>query len=135
MALSSNFNFAPTASRRWNQIGFYTVAVLFNLCLTIQVLTVGLAYFYSPQWWNVHVWLVRGYSGLSLSFIGVGVPNSISASSAEFDNKYANIAGVTISHDSSEVTLTFRCTSSLVWIRVIFCIHNLSSSCLAHFIY
>ena len=66
MALSSNFNFAPTASRRWNQIGFYTVAVLFNLCLTIQVLTVGLAYFYNPQWWNAHVWLVRGYSGLSL---------------------------------------------------------------------
>ncbi|OWY69887.1 hypothetical protein B7486_18130 [cyanobacterium TDX16] len=66
MALSSNFNFAPTASRRWSQIGFYTIAVLFNLCLTIQVLTVGLAYFYSPQWWNAHVWLVRGYSGLSL---------------------------------------------------------------------
>jgi hypothetical protein len=66
MALSSNFNFAPTASRRWTQMGFYIVAVLFNLCLTIQVLTVGLAYFYNPQWWNVHVWLVRGYSGLSL---------------------------------------------------------------------
>jgi Family of unknown function (DUF6220) len=66
MALSSNFNSTPLASWRWNQIGFYTVAVLFNLCLTAQVLTVGLAYFYNPQWWNVHVWLVRGYGGLSL---------------------------------------------------------------------
>ena len=47
-------------------IGFYSLAVLFNLCLTAQVLTVGLAYFYAPIWWNTHVWLVRGYSGLSL---------------------------------------------------------------------
>lgn len=51
---------------RWIQIGFLAIAVLFNLCLTAQVLTVGLAYFYNPQWWNIHVWLVRGYSGLSL---------------------------------------------------------------------
>ena len=47
-------------------IGFYIVAVLFNLCLTAQLLTVGLAYFYNPDWWHTHVWLVRGYSGLSL---------------------------------------------------------------------
>lgn len=50
----------------WNQIGFFTIVILFNLCLNAQVLSVGLAYFYSPQWWNVHVWLVRGYGGLSL---------------------------------------------------------------------
>ncbi|MCL1474443.1 DUF6220 domain-containing protein [Argonema antarcticum] len=25
-----------------------------------------MAYFYHPEWWNVHVWLVRGYCGLSL---------------------------------------------------------------------
>lgn len=47
-------------------IGFYIVVVVFNLCLVAQVLTVGLAYFYNPQWWNMHVWLVRGYSGISL---------------------------------------------------------------------
>jgi hypothetical protein len=47
-------------------IGFYALAVLFNLCLVAQVLTVGLAYFDNPAWWNTHVWLVRGYSGLSL---------------------------------------------------------------------
>ncbi|MDX2216018.1 MAG: DUF6220 domain-containing protein [Oculatellaceae cyanobacterium bins.114] len=47
-------------------IGFYALAVLFNLCLVVQVLTVGLAYFDNPAWWNTHVWLVRGYSGLSL---------------------------------------------------------------------
>jgi hypothetical protein len=46
--------------------GFYAIAVLFNLCLVAQVLTVGLAYFDNPDWWNTHVWLVRGYSGLSL---------------------------------------------------------------------
>lgn len=54
------------ASQRQNQIFFYIFAVLFNLCLIAQVLTVGLAYFYNSEWWNVHVWLVRGYSGLSL---------------------------------------------------------------------
>lgn len=47
-------------------LGFYSLAILFNLCLTAQVLTVGLAYFYEPAWWQIHVWLVRGYSGLSL---------------------------------------------------------------------
>lgn len=47
-------------------IGFYTIAILFNLCLTAQVLTVGLAYFHTSTWWQTHVWLVRGYSGLSL---------------------------------------------------------------------
>lgn len=46
-------------------IGFYIIAVFFNLCLTTQLLTVGLAYFYNPDWWRIHVWLVRGYSGLS----------------------------------------------------------------------
>lgn len=47
-------------------IGFYIITVLFNLCLTAQLLTVGLAHFYNPIWWNTHVWFVRGYSGLSL---------------------------------------------------------------------
>lgn len=50
----------------WTAIGFYILVVFFNLCLNAQMLTVGLAYFYHPEWWNVHVWLVRGYSGLSL---------------------------------------------------------------------
>lgn len=54
-----------TQDVRWTQIGFYTVSVLFNLFLIAQVLTVGLAYFYNPEWWNIHVWLVRGYSGLA----------------------------------------------------------------------
>lgn len=61
--------------KRWIQIGFLVIAfmqalcaiaVLFNLCLTAQVLTVGLAYFYNPQWWNIDVWLVRGYGGLAV---------------------------------------------------------------------
>ncbi|MBD2018807.1 cation transporter [Leptolyngbya sp. FACHB-36] len=51
-------------------IGFYIVAVIFNLCLMAQVLTVGLAYFYNPEWWNIHVWLVRGYGSLSLILLG-----------------------------------------------------------------
>lgn len=66
MATNSRLDSASTASQHWTQIGFYAVAVCFNVCLTTQVLTVGLAYFYDSQWWNAHVWLVRGYSGLSL---------------------------------------------------------------------
>lgn len=60
---------APTSSR-WMQIGFYTTSIVFNLCLIAQVLTVGVAYFNDPAWWNIHVWLVRGYGGLSLILLG-----------------------------------------------------------------
>lgn len=49
----------------WVNLGFYGASILFNLCLMAQVLTVGIAYFADPAWWNVHVWLVRGYSGLA----------------------------------------------------------------------
>ena len=51
---------------RWIALGFLTIAVFFNLCLVAQVLTVGLAIFDSSQWWNIHVWLVRGYGGLAV---------------------------------------------------------------------
>jgi Family of unknown function (DUF6220) len=51
---------------RPNILGFYAVSTLFNLCLAAQLLTVGLAYFSDPAWWVLHVWLVRGYGGLSL---------------------------------------------------------------------
>jgi Family of unknown function (DUF6220) len=51
---------------RWIQISFLIAAVFFNLCLATQVFSVGLAYFYNSDWWNLHIWLVRGYSGLSL---------------------------------------------------------------------
>ncbi len=54
----------------WIQIGLFATSVIFNLCLIAQLLTVGIAYFYDPAWWNVHVWLVRGYSGLSLIILG-----------------------------------------------------------------
>lgn len=57
-------------SVHWTLSSFYAVAIVFNLCLTTQVLTVGLAYFYNPNWWNIHVWLVHGYSGLSLILLG-----------------------------------------------------------------
>ncbi|MEH2250552.1 DUF6220 domain-containing protein [Nostoc sp.] len=53
-------------SGRWIQISFFIAAVFFNLCLATQVFSVGLAYFYNSDWWNLHIWLVRGYSGLSL---------------------------------------------------------------------
>lgn len=51
-------------SGRWIQRGFLAISVLFNLCLVAQLLTVGLAVFYDPTWWHIHVWLVRGYGGL-----------------------------------------------------------------------
>ncbi|WP_016873077.1 DUF6220 domain-containing protein [Chlorogloeopsis fritschii PCC 9212] len=54
------------AAKSWVKIGFYATSILFNVCLIAQVLTVGVAYFTDPTWWNVHVWLVRGYSGLLL---------------------------------------------------------------------
>lgn len=57
-------------SVRWTQIGFYAITVCFNLCLIAQVLTVGMAYFYHPKWWAIHIGLVRGYSGLSLILLG-----------------------------------------------------------------
>lgn len=58
------------ASPQWMQSGFYATSIVFNLCLIAQVLTVGIAYFDDPVWWTVHVWLVRGYSGLSLVLLG-----------------------------------------------------------------
>ncbi len=54
----------------WVQIGFYATSIIFNLCLVAQLVTVGIAYFYAPAWWDIHVWLVRGYSGLSLILLG-----------------------------------------------------------------
>jgi hypothetical protein len=55
---------------RWTQIGFYATSIIFNICLIAQLLTVGVAYFTNPSWWNIHVWLVRGYGGLSLVLLG-----------------------------------------------------------------
>lgn len=55
---------------RWMSIGFYAAAIVFNICLIAQLLTVGVAYFNNPAWWSIHVWLVRGYSGLSLILLG-----------------------------------------------------------------
>jgi Family of unknown function (DUF6220) len=78
--MTTNSNLADLqVSDRWGQIGFYTVSVLFNLCLIAQVLTVGMAYFYSPSWWSAHVWLVRSYSGLSLILLGWAVWTPFSA--------------------------------------------------------
>ncbi len=57
-------------SPNWMQISFYATSIVFNLCLIAQLLTVGVAYFENPAWWDVHVWLVRGYSGLSLILLG-----------------------------------------------------------------
>ena len=65
MIINWKFN-RNKSSGQWIQIGFYAIAIIFNLCLIVQLLTVGMAYFENPSWWNVHVWLVRGYSGLSL---------------------------------------------------------------------
>lgn len=53
-------------SGRWIQISFFIAVVFFNLCLAIQVFSVGMAYFYNSDSWNLHIWLVRGYSGFSL---------------------------------------------------------------------
>jgi hypothetical protein len=44
------------ALTRWTQIGFYATSVIFNICLIAQLLTVGIAYFNNPSWWNIHIW-------------------------------------------------------------------------------
>lgn len=64
MITNSEIDSNPTPAR-WMQIGFYAVAIAFNLCLIAQLLTVGVAYFNDSGWWNIHVWLVRSYGGLS----------------------------------------------------------------------
>jgi cation transport ATPase len=65
----------------WTLMSFFILVVIFNLCLNAQVLTVGLAYFYNPEWWQAHVWLVRGYSGLSLILLAwvyrISVPRRV----------------------------------------------------------
>ncbi|HEY9849810.1 MAG TPA: DUF6220 domain-containing protein [Leptolyngbyaceae cyanobacterium] len=65
MIASPSFDAVQTSPQQ-SQMLFYILTVLFNLCAIAQILTVGLAYFYNPEWWNVHVWLVRGYGGLSI---------------------------------------------------------------------
>ncbi|MBW4686732.1 MAG: hypothetical protein KME40_16910 [Komarekiella atlantica HA4396-MV6] len=67
MTINSEIDHAPTRSM---QISFYATSVVFNLCLVAQLLTVGVAYFVNPAWWDIHVLLVRGYSGLSLLLVG-----------------------------------------------------------------
>lgn len=69
----------------WVKLVFYATSILFNLCLVAQVLTVGVAYFTNPAWWNIHVWLVRGYSGLSLVLL-------IGSLIAPFSNKTRSLA-------------------------------------------
>lgn len=69
MTINSEIDRAQ-ASIRWMQLGFYATSVVFNVCLIAQLLTVGFAYFNNPAWWDIHVWLVRGYSGLSLILLG-----------------------------------------------------------------
>ncbi|MDV3347199.1 DUF6220 domain-containing protein [Leptothoe sp. LEGE 181152] len=58
-----------TPNPRFSVVGFYVVTVVFNLLLGVQLLTAGVAYFENPSWWQAHVWLVRGYSGLSLVLV------------------------------------------------------------------
>ena len=54
---------ATDDGKRWIQVSFLAITVLFNLCLVAQLLTVGLAVFSDASWWQVHVWLIRGYGG------------------------------------------------------------------------
>ncbi|OUL29487.1 DUF6220 domain-containing protein [Nostoc sp. 106C] len=65
MLVNQEINRDITA-KNWIKRSFYATAILFNVCLIAQVLTVGIAYFSDPAWWKIHVWLVRGYSGVSL---------------------------------------------------------------------
>jgi hypothetical protein len=59
--------------KRWISVMFYVIAITFNLCLVAQLLTVGIAYFDNPAWWNIHIGLVRGYGGLSIVLWGISL--------------------------------------------------------------
>ncbi|MEM1241249.1 MAG: DUF6220 domain-containing protein [Cyanobacteria bacterium P01_H01_bin.26] len=63
---SEQFSIETDGGKRWVQVGFLAIAILFNLCLVTQLLTVGLAIFSDASWWQVHVWLVRGYGGVAV---------------------------------------------------------------------
>ena len=73
------------SDKNWTIVSFYTISIIFNVCLIAQVLTVGVAYFTDPAWWNIHVWLVRGYSGLSLILL-------IGSLAAPFSNRIRALA-------------------------------------------
>ncbi|MEM9152804.1 MAG: DUF6220 domain-containing protein [Cyanobacteria bacterium P01_F01_bin.3] len=68
---SEQLSIEAEASKRWLQVSFLAIGILFNLCLVAQLLTVGLAIFSDTSWWRIHIWLVRGYGGLAvLLFVG-----------------------------------------------------------------
>ena len=68
--ITSEDNLEPDpAIGNWARLSFYATAIIFNLCLVAQVVTVGVAYFIDPAWWQIHVWLVRGYGVLSLALL------------------------------------------------------------------
>lgn len=67
MTTTPELDHAPS---RTMQIGFYVTSIVLNLCLIAQLITVGVAYFIDPEWWDIHVWLVRGYSVLPLILLG-----------------------------------------------------------------
>lgn len=68
MATNPNINNQQISTNSM-QIWFYIATVFVNLCLIIQVFSVGLAYFYNSDWWQLHIWLVRGYSIISLMLL------------------------------------------------------------------
>lgn len=77
------------SSKSWTQIGCLAIAILFNICLVAQLLTVGLAVFYDSTWWSLHVWLVRSYAGSAvLLFIGLSIE--------AFPRKIKVLAGVLV---------------------------------------
>lgn len=62
------------SSKPWIRIGFLAIAILFNICLVAQLLTVRLAVFYDPTWWSIRVWSIRSYGGLVvLLFVGSSI--------------------------------------------------------------
>ncbi|MEM9152464.1 MAG: DUF6220 domain-containing protein, partial [Cyanobacteria bacterium P01_F01_bin.3] len=60
---------AADDGKSWVQVGFLAIAILFNLCLVAQLLTVGLAVFSDATLWQVHVWLVRRYGGMAVPLL------------------------------------------------------------------
>ena len=122
------FNPQPQTSLHWSLMGFFLLVLAFNLCLNAQVLTVGLAYFYNPQWWKAHVWLVRSYSGLSLILYGMGISDYPSSPSEKPHSQSTSPVGIAISDDSSQNSDSTGDRTSANWFHAVFDIYHIGTS-------
>jgi hypothetical protein len=112
------------APMHWLQLGFYAVSVIFNLCLIAQLLTVGIAYFVNPTWWNIHVWLVRGYGGLSLLLLGWTFITPFAGKIQRLTASLPVLLGLQFCSIHLKSPLHLEVIASAAWVCVALCFFN-----------